>query len=301
MDVTTAQNDVKTQALRWYDAFGVTPLPIKKNTKISAIKWAHVQEHRPPRGVVLKWFSRNDVDLALMCGQVSNGLCVLDFDRMDLYEHWRDVHKYHHAETYSVKTRRGVHCYFWLDRLPDGTKIGDKLDVKATGYVVAPPSPGYSVLQDAPVLRASVVEALLAGLEIEHEKAENKGEEKVRDTPTSLHFRPNSALSRTRLPPNIIARIKAALSIETVCNWYTTMRPGPSGYLWGKCPAHDDTKPSFSCDPTKERAHCWSQGCKLHGQAGLDVIDLVGKLEGYKPREAMAALGLKLGLIEEGT
>lgn len=250
-----------------------------------------------------------------MCG--TGGLVVLDFDNLDLYERWSHVHQYHYANTYRVSTSRpGMHCYFWCDELPEhSTKLPDA-DVKATGYVLAPPSGGYQIESESEIMRIATVEVLLpgllSGLAVLAERAENEESELVTSVgqsngstnPQSLSS-PFSALSASgvthvRLVPGIAYRIKQRLSILDLCNLYTKMESGTNGYLWGRCPApdHEDKTPSFSCDLKTGRAHCWSGNCTLHTGDGLDVIDLVCKLEGLQDTDAMRMLGLHLGILK---
>jgi len=206
-----------------------------------------------------------------------------------------------------------MHVYFWCDDLPSKSIKLQDVDIKSTGYVLAPPSRGYEVMNGNEIMRVATAEVLVPGLTrnvlLMAEKAENEGGEMVQavrtattathsPTPFSASFGPLSDLPR--LVPGIASRIKHHLSILDLCNLYTNMQPGSNGYHWGRCPhpQHEDVNPSFSCSLETGRAHCWSGNCRLHTEDGLDVIDLVGVLEGCKDTRAMAMLAVYLGLIE---
>src|SRR3990167_4721719 len=57
-------------------------------------------------------------------------------------------------KTYTVKTPSGgKHYYFTTtEKAPTATKLGPGVDVRGDGgYVVAPPSPGYTLVEDVPL------------------------------------------------------------------------------------------------------------------------------------------------------
>jgi hypothetical protein len=210
-----------------------------------------------------------------------------------------------------------MHVYFWCDELPEKSVSLVDVDIKATGYVLAPPSPGYSVVNGNPIMRIANIEVLIPGL-VENlctaaERAENEEEENgcQSDLP-NVQSQPLSNLSPSfsamfgsmakniRLAPGMVARIKDQLSILDLCNHYTKMEQGSNGYHWGRCPNpnHEDKNPSFSCSLKTGRATCWSSRCRLHRQDGMDVIDLVQAVEGCSDTDAMKVLALHLGLVK---
>lgn len=79
----TAPDDIQnsavlTAALQYYD-WGITPIPLWKNTKIACWKWQHLQTHRPRREEVVEWFSAGAVNIGLIMGRISKAF-GLDID-----------------------------------------------------------------------------------------------------------------------------------------------------------------------------------------------------------------------------
>lgn len=78
-----------------------------------------------------------------------DGLVVIDCDSAQAISAWESIG----AETYTVKTPRGMHYYYhWVYGAPTGpaTNVLPGTDVRAGrgSYVVAPPTPGYIVTSD---------------------------------------------------------------------------------------------------------------------------------------------------------
>jgi hypothetical protein len=209
-----------------------------------------------------------------------------------------------------------MHVYFWCDELPEKSVSLVDVDIKATGYVLAPPSPRYSIVSGNPIMQIANIEVLIPGL-VENlcttaERAENKEENGCQSDLPNAQSQPLSNLSSSfsamfgsmakniRLAPGMVARIKNRLSILDLCNHYTKMEQGSNGYHWGRCPNpnHEDKNPSFSCSLKTGRATCWSPRCRLHRQDGMDVIDVVQAVEGCSDTDAMKVLALHLGLVK---
>lgn len=76
-------------------------------------------------------------------------------------------------------------------------------------------------------------------------------------------------------------KVKEALSIERVLGHYNlSLKPAGEGELRGRCPFHEDTKPSFSVNKVKNVFHCF--GCSAKG----NVLDLIRLKEGVDVRRA---------------
>jgi len=81
--------------------------------------------------------------VGVVCGPISGGLCVRDFDDLDAYIEWARAHPDWVRRLPTVRTARGVHVYFRVPRgrgpvyrkFRDGELIGD-----SRHYVVLPPS-----------------------------------------------------------------------------------------------------------------------------------------------------------------
>lgn len=306
-------------ALKWFDR-GITPLPLYHNTKIASIKWKRWQDDKPPRGLVMAWFAGGDCNVGLMVGPVSNGLVALDFDSLPEYFRWRRIHKYNLANSYTVRTPRpGRHVYLYADEPPDRTFSLQNVDVKCSGYITCPPSEhpsgvAYEVYQDSEILRTTTLDLAVVGLERRPNKPNIKGGQAnsvtvniagslVVNQPTIniRSFGTQDNLNSIKLPRNVAYQIKQRFSILGLASQFTEMRPSDDEGNWyiGRCPhpGHEDRNPSFSLSLRNQRANCRTPTCALHNKNGLDVIDLVGILHGVKPRQAMAMLAVKLGLV----
>ena len=89
-----------------------------------------------------------------------------------------------------------------------------------------------------------------------------------------------------------IERLKRNISIEAVCRERGIQldKHGSRDFV-GKCPFHEDKKPSFVVSPEKNLFHCL--GC----DAGGSVIDLVMKLDGIEFKETVAKLLTSTNLV----
>lgn len=136
--------------LTWAKAYikkGWSLIPLKKDEKIAAIKWDKYQSVRPTLEEVESWFGPGSAyQIAIVCGNVSGGLFVIDFDG----EHWKEsfenfIHAFpEFAETLIVETGSGkAHLYGVCSEMPsDLTRVSSNhVELRANGhYVVAPPS-----------------------------------------------------------------------------------------------------------------------------------------------------------------
>lgn len=132
-----SENPVLDAALGYYRR-GWCVVPIKAGTKTPRIKWRSYQTERPCESQVRKWFSSGKNGVGIICGPVSGGLTVIDFDDAELYRAWAAEHSDLAAILPTVRTGRGCHVYCRTEHTK--TKPLDGIDVKASGYVLTPPS-----------------------------------------------------------------------------------------------------------------------------------------------------------------
>lgn len=119
---------------------GFSVLPCVARQKEPAIRWKKYQSYRADEEMIREWFGGiTDYNLAIVCGAVSGGLVVLDFDDEDLYTKWRRSNTVPDG-TPIVRSSRGFHVYVRTDRAIDSHKVRG-LDILGEGhYVLAPPS-----------------------------------------------------------------------------------------------------------------------------------------------------------------
>jgi len=126
---------------------GLSVFPLRYGDKRPAIKsWKEYQVRRPTEEEVDKWFSKKLKNIAIVCGRVSGGLVVIDFDSEEVFKEWLEKApeeiKCLTKWTWIVKTGKGYHVYFIApEEVRTKPRLKEGLDIKAEGgYVVAPPS-----------------------------------------------------------------------------------------------------------------------------------------------------------------
>jgi hypothetical protein len=138
----------------------VVPVHRVKGDKPPALKdFAKYHERLPGENDIRDWFAmRHDVNIGVLHGPASGGLCSRDFDAPDLYARWCDRYPDVAAKLPAYASgRRGHHVWFWMTpmaqlvlreecRKPGGTGAipidGDGSGELQIGrcYSVAPPS-----------------------------------------------------------------------------------------------------------------------------------------------------------------
>jgi DNA primase len=92
----------------------------------------------------------------------------------------------------------------------------------------------------------------------------------------------------------LIKQVKEANDIVDVVGGYVNLRPAGQTFK-GRCPFHDDNRPSFDVDPRRQRYRCWS--CGKHG----DVIQFIQEHDRVDFREALELLARRAGITLEKT
>ena len=150
-----------------YARAGLSVIPCDRQRKQPRLRhWKPYQAQAPPSFQLLSWFAPWSPAnaLAIVTGPVSGGLEALDFDAPALFTPWADaVHRQNPdvlASLPLVRTQSGgYHVYFRCagtvagnQKLAvDPARPGGKFTLIETrgtgGYVLAPPSAGYTLLQ----------------------------------------------------------------------------------------------------------------------------------------------------------
>jgi len=298
---------VVQNALHWYD-IGVTPLPVVTGTKKIAIPWRTYQTERPTRREVIKWFTWYPYwqNIALVCGAISNGLVVLDFDHgIDTYQQWQTMHP-ELADTYAVKTYKGAHAYLFCDDdLPQQVFMaGDDIEVRGWLCTMTAPSQHpngtiYTALNNNPVQRIAKLANALGG------QAESRVKEKGREDETPYSFPFTRQIDR-RQPVSdtcsLVSQIKYRLPILTLLSTITRPYLSSSDKRWWimRCPFHDDENPSFWVDSERDVCGCYVPECKAKqpGKQSMDVIDVYARLHKINTRRAIYRLAVELDIFE---
>jgi len=129
-------------ALEYYSR-GWSIIPIIAGSKKPAIRsWKPYQTKRADEKQLRKWFGNGKyTSLAVVCGEVSGGLAVLDLDSEQRCQWWRDTHPKLATSLPTAKTEKGLHIFFHSEQFRK--QKGDELDLLCEGaYVILSPSPG---------------------------------------------------------------------------------------------------------------------------------------------------------------
>jgi len=148
-------NDRSSKALRTmaqrYAELGLSMIPVRAGRKEPDLsKWEQYQKRRPEDKEFNDWFSQPR-NIGIVCGAVSGGLEVLDFDDPRAFRYTFHDLKESVSQTLVAETGRGVHVYLRLKGggKPKTTSYRRRekklawlpLDIRGEGsYVVAPPS-----------------------------------------------------------------------------------------------------------------------------------------------------------------
>lgn len=105
----------------------ISCIPIRALSKRPAIgRWQPYTERLPREAELRAWFASGERNIAILTGG-KRGLVVVDFDDAWQYSHWLAGLTPALAKialaTYRVKTRRGMHHYFYADEPTQGTSL----------------------------------------------------------------------------------------------------------------------------------------------------------------------------------
>ena len=165
-------------AARAYLAAGLSIIPVGKDKK-PLCAWKPFQEGLADRTLIHDWFGhQNQPNLGIVCGQVSGGLLVLDFDydARATFHQWKEAVGPLAEKLPTVKTGKGLHVYMRTDDPGGNRHLARSTDGRVLietrgegGYVIAPPSRHssgrrYRWLQghyDIPRISASAMDTVL--------------------------------------------------------------------------------------------------------------------------------------------
>lgn len=279
-------NKLLEVAMFW-NAFGLPTIPIKFLSKKALVNWREFQDRLPTHDELKMWFWKDMLNIGLITG---NGLVVIDFDVMQVFEHWLPGFMAKHPEgTYMVKTRRGVHVYLHTEE-PAANHHTELLDVKAErGYVLIPPSvhPSgyqYEAMNTPPILSVRRLEDVLpecylpVEATVDEDAAAQYGESAraVYDDPFEAADNARASLS--------VAEIRAKISILDLL---PDAKPSDQSGRWfvASCPFHEDSNPSFWID--LHRGMC---GCRKCNIKEMDVLNLYSRLHNLSNSDAIREL-----------
>jgi hypothetical protein len=160
-------NEIKDKAKEYLKS-GLSVIPTKEN-KIPAIAtWKPYQSQRLTEEEVETVFNgSNVIGLAVICGEISGGLEVIDVDTKhdttgSLWEELRGLIESNLPELYkslviAQTISGGYHIYYRCSSIAGNLKLSTKVNREVLietrgegGYVIAPPTSGYKYIQGEP-------------------------------------------------------------------------------------------------------------------------------------------------------
>ena len=271
---------------------GYTPVPLKG--KIPQVdKWQTLAG--VTREQVSKWHKDGLLEnVGLVCGAASSNIVVLDFDGMAAYAAFCELFP-ELVETYTVLSGSGLgkHCYYKVDRLPDGspkatnTPLGN-IEVCGNGrqVVVVPsihPKSGkpYTVAKAAPTMQVESLDNVVAWVKSFKGKAEWQ--------PPKQH-----TVSTGNLNPQVMDALRQHFERQQPTqhgDWLNVPCPNTPAHK------HGDTTPSFGYNMVDGTGNCYVCGGlstkQLCEYVGIDWKALGGLFE---RSETGGGVGSKAGL-----
>lgn len=127
--------------------FAVLPISLTEKKPVDEggqlIKWKPYQERRPTNDELRRWFAP-DRNIAVICGQISGGLCILDIDNVKLADEVSGDIPLRYSTSLTRSPRVGGGLHVWCIETQARTRsedIDDVGELKAEGsLVLVPPS-----------------------------------------------------------------------------------------------------------------------------------------------------------------
>jgi hypothetical protein len=279
-------NQQLSEAIKWF-GLGVSVIPVKPRSKISAIRWVEYTRRLPTPDEIVRWFGRPTFrNYGVVCGKRHGQpgyLVAVDFDALTAGITWLSALN---QETFTVATSRGLHAYFITDE-PAQTVHFKGGDIKASGYVrgagsTHPSGWIYSMVNDVPVMNIRSIRDVIDLPAKSQPAAQTRPQPLILSSNTSGFS--NAWDSAESQQPTLIQTIRQRFSISDLLP--DAQKTDPSGRWWiARCPLHDDNNPSMWIDTHRQLCGCYA-GC--NGGRPMDVINLAAQIWGVSNSEAIS-------------
>jgi len=260
-------------ALSWLDK-GVGVIPCHYRSKRPVFSWDHLKTELPTEKQIKEWFSGKLTNIGVIMG--FNNLGVIDFDNLDAYQLWLNTYgRLGYADTYTVKTGRGFHLYFYVQDYPPHTMKWKGGECKFSGYVLAPNSihPAGRTYKatnpEVPILDIASIYEILP------EDVFNYQQESGPCMPL-----PDSIWS-----PVIQGNYSEINQQVRILSFFPDARRTGNGWYTVKCVLHDDKNASAWIDDNRNR-----YGCHACHNGSLSVIDFYSRLRNIAVSDAVNEL-----------
>ncbi len=279
---------------------GYSIIPTDAVTKRPVLQsWTPYQTSLPNESHAKWWFESNPSSrLGVICGKVSGGLEVIDFDVPlktpqskkgvpPAYEPWQQILLENGFEELldrlciAQTSSGGIHVYFKSDSPAGNTKLAmnpEKVAIIETrgqgGYVLAPPSAGYTwlkgSLETVPRISSDEREALINAARLLDESPEEAPYEKQREALNGAS-RPGDEFDEVATWEEILEPEgwrKARFSYRGQALW---TRPGKN--------VKDGVSAKTGPGPHGDRFYCWSTSAGVPEQKALTKFGLLAYLK----------------------
>ena len=164
MKINFFHNKKLLQIAKEYVDAGLSAIPVRANKKpdlpkkLNEGKWALFQTRRPSENEIEILFNRDNVSgIAVICGKVSGGLEVIDFDdHGSRFVAWKEKIPLQLYNRLMVERSQsgGYHVYYRCTEIGRDEKLAMTVDKKVLietraegGYIVCAPTPSYELVQ----------------------------------------------------------------------------------------------------------------------------------------------------------
>lgn len=115
---------------------GYNIIPTDLSARRPLVAWKKYQQQRVTHDEILQWFRGKDHNIAIVCGQISNVVCV-DADSPEAISYWLLTGT---ATPFRVKTRKGMHFFYrhpgYTVQSKTKAMVDPPIDIKADGGIV---------------------------------------------------------------------------------------------------------------------------------------------------------------------
>lgn len=271
----------------WWLSFGVDLVPVQPGRKAIVNGFGPYQKRITSLAEARPWFETRQCNLAVVCGS-GPGLVAIDFDDPAAFSSWLADHDIQTLVETSCQAGRG-HVFVFDPGAVNATVANCEVRARDRVVTVAPSlveGARYGILRNCEILRADVDE-LFPYL------APSSNNAKPQVTARAQTFdRRDSLIAKIKQARTILAYASSLLSER---HFGLRSSDGGRGRWWsGRCPFHDDKRPSFWVDSERGLFGCHASGCPA--SRGGDVINLHALACRLSVKDAVADLARELKL-----
>lgn len=176
-----------------YAKAGCNCIPVDPKTKKPLDAWARWQKEEVP-GIELAVMFEHACGIDVVCGAVSSGLEVIDFDEPSVFPFWRSLISEQTYKKLLVQRTQsgGFHVAYQCKKIGRNQKLAVQCGKTAIetrsegGYIIAAPTPGYETVQGSwETLRVITVEEREYLIAAGRAFNENSGSHKTEQAPAN--------------------------------------------------------------------------------------------------------------------